>query len=113
MLRTSAFILSCLLVLLGTLLYLTHWNYASYFFATGAAGVTVYYLTIPYKSVNFRLRRLQRINVFAGISMIIASVFMYKRQMSWVAFLLISALLQLYTSFTAKDNESGENTSKK
>ena len=105
MTRSYLFILSGILVLAGASLYLTHWEYASYLFATGAAGVTVYYLTLPYQSSDFRIRRLQRLNIFAGIAMIASSVFMFKQQMAWVVFLLISAILQLYTSFAVKDKE--------
>ena len=105
MTRSQIFILSCILVLVGAILYLSQWEYAPYLFATGAAGVTVCYLTLPYKSSDYRIRRLQRINVFAGIAMIASSVFMFKQQMAWVVFLLISAMLQLYTSFTMKDKE--------
>ena len=101
--RTNLFIFAAILVLAGAVLYLTHWVYAPYLFATGAAGVTVCYLTLPYKSSDFRSRRLQRLNILAGIAMIVASVFMFKQQMAWVAFLLISAMLQLYTSFVMKD----------
>ena len=104
--RSHLFIISGILVLAGAVLYLTKWEYAPYLFAAGAAGITVCYLTLPYKLSNYRMRRLQRINIFAGIAMIVASVFMFKQQMAWVAFLLISALLQLYTSFTMKDNEA-------
>ena len=106
MTRTYLFIFSGLLVLVGSSLYLSRWGYAPYLFSTGAAGVTLYYLTMPWKTSDYRIRRLQRINILAGIAMVIASVFMFKHQMAWVACLLISALLQLYTSFVMKDKEA-------
>ena len=105
MLRTTTIILSYMLVLLGAVLYLTHWEYAPYLFTTGAVGITVYYLTLPYQSSDYRMRRLQRINILAGISMIVASVLMFKQEMAWVVFLLIAAMLQLYSSFVMKDSE--------
>jgi hypothetical protein len=105
MTRTYLFIFSGILVLVGASLYLSRWGYAPYLFSTGAAGITVYYLTIPYKTSDYRMRRLQRMNLLAGIAMIIASVFMFKHQMAWVACLLVSAILQLYSSFVMKDNE--------
>ena len=105
MMRTITFILAYTLVLIGAILYLTHWFYAPYLFATGASGITFYYLTLSYQSSNYRMRRLQRMNIFAGISMIVASVLMFKQEMAWVVFLLISAILQLYTSLVMKDNE--------
>ena len=35
--------------------------------------------------------------------MIVASVFMFRGRMEWVALLLIAALIQLYTSFVPTD----------
>ena len=103
--RSQIFTISAVLVLTGAVLYLSQWEYAPWLFAFGAAGITVCYLTLPYKSSDYRMRRLQRINVLAGIAMIAASVFMFKQQMAWVALLLISAMLQLYTSFAMKEQE--------
>jgi len=99
------FMLSGVLVFAGALLYITNWSYSPYLFAVGAAGVTLFFMTAPEQSANFRLRRLQRINVIAGISMIVSSVFMFRRKMEWVVFLLISAVLILYTSFIKPDGE--------
>ena len=73
--------------------------------AVGVVGVTVSYLTAPQNETDFRLRRLHRLNMFAGIAMIVASVFMFKQRMEWVPCLLIAALIQLYTSFVAKDRK--------
>ena len=101
--RTQIFIISAICVLAGAMLYLTQWVYSFYIFACGAAGITVCYLTAPYHALNHRLRRLHRINVLAGIAMIVASAFMFKQRMEGVACLLVAALLQLYTS-SVKDN---------
>jgi acyl-CoA synthetase (AMP-forming)/AMP-acid ligase II len=101
--RTTIIILSYTLVLVGAVLYPARWEYAPYLFAAGAAGVTVYYLTLPYQSSDYRMRRLQRINILAGISMLVASALMFKQEMAWVVFLLIAAMLQLYTSFVIKE----------
>lgn len=97
--RDYIFMFSAALVLGGAALFLTHWIYAPYVFAVGAAGVTVCFMAVPYKNLNFRRRRLHRINVMAGISIIVSSVFMFRGKMEWVVFLLIAALLILYTSF--------------
>ena len=103
--RTLLFICSGVFVLIGSALYLTQWIVAPYIFAAGAAGVTLYYLTVPYQELSYRLRRLSRINILAGIAMIVASVFMFRQRMEWVACLLVAALLQLYTSFVLKEKE--------
>jgi len=97
--RNYLFMFSGIMVLTGAVLYITHWHYSSYIFAVGAAGITVCYLTVPYQQLNFRLRRLHRINILAGISLITSSVFMFRQKMEWVVFLLIASLLMLYTSF--------------
>jgi hypothetical protein len=90
---------SGVLVLIGAIMYIVHRIYAPYVFAAGAAGITVCFMTAPCKDQGFRRRRLHRINVMAGISMIASSVFMFREKMEWVVFLLIAALLILYTSF--------------
>jgi TRAP-type uncharacterized transport system fused permease subunit len=92
---------SGVLILAGAALFITDWIYAPYVFAVGAAGITVCFMTVPYKDLGFRRRRLHRINVMAGISMIASSVFMFREKMEWVVFLLIAALLILYTSFVS------------
>ena len=91
--------LSGIMVLVGAVLYITRWDYSSYLFAFGAAGITLCFLTAPYQELAFRQRRLHRINIIAGISLIASSVFMFRGRMEWVVFLLIAALLFLYTSF--------------
>jgi len=98
-LRNIVFAFSGILVLAGSALYLSKWMYAPYLFAVGAAGITVCYMTVPSETLNLRLRRLNRLNVFAGMAMIVASVFMFRQRMEWVACLLIAALVQIYTSF--------------
>ena len=98
-LRNYIFMFSGILALAGAVSFITHWIYAPYAFAVGAAGIAVCFMTIPYKNLGFRRRRLHRINVMAGVSMVASSVLMFKERMEWVVFLLISALLILYTSF--------------
>jgi len=100
-LRNYIFMFSAILVFAGSLLYITHWFYACYMYAIGASGVAVCFMTAPYKHLSFRLRRLHRINVLAGISLVASSIFMFRRTMEWVVFLLISTLFFLYTSFVS------------
>jgi hypothetical protein len=86
------------MALAGAALYITDRIHAPYVFAVGAAGITVCFMTVPSKNSGFRHRRLHRINVLAGISMIASSIFMFRERMEWVVFLLIAALLMIYTS---------------
>ena len=97
--RNYIFMFSGVLVFAGAVLFISHWIYAPYIFAVGAAGIAVCYMTVPYKNLGFRRRRLHRINVLAGVSTVASSILMFKGRMEWVIFLLIAALLILYTSF--------------
>jgi hypothetical protein len=99
--KNSLFVISYVFVLTGSIAYATYWIYAPYLFAAGSAGITVCYMTVPYEP-HFRLRRLNRMNVFAGILMVVASVFMFMVRNEWVVFLLIAALLQLYASVVVR-----------
>lgn len=97
--KTSIYNFSGILVIVGAVLYLTHWMYAPYLFALGTAGIAIVYLTTPYRELDFRRRRLHRFNVFAGILMIVSSALMFRNRTEWVACLFIAAVLQLYTAF--------------
>ena len=97
--RNYIFMLAGVLVLAGAMSYITHWIYAPYVFAVGTAGIAVCFMTAPYKNLGFRRRRLHRINVLSGVSMVASSVLMFRERMEWVVLLLIAALLLLYTSF--------------
>jgi hypothetical protein len=102
--RTTLFVLAGMFVLTGAVMYASRWIYAPYLMAAGSAGITFCYVTAPAEA-HFRLRRLNRINVFAGILMIGASVFMFMSRNEWVVFVLIAALLQLYTSVAGRTDE--------
>ena len=90
------------LLITGAILFLTRWFYAPYLYAFGTAGVALFFMTMPREGLNLRERRLLRINVIASVMMIISSYFMFKGHTGWVVFLLIAALLILYTSFVKR-----------
>lgn len=99
--RTIIFSLAALLVLAGAALYMTQWVVAPYLFAVGAAGIAVSYLTVPVAGMNFRLKRLHRMNVIAGLLTVVASALMFGDRKEWVLCLTIAAILQVYTSFVS------------
>ena len=103
--RNNIFQVSCLLVLAGVVMHIIHLTLAPHILAFGAAGITLCYMTAPYKDLDFRRRRLHRINILSGISMIAASVFMFRERNEWAVFLFISAILILYTSFISPRGE--------
>ena len=103
--RNYLFMFSAILVLTGAVLYIIRWVFAPYFFAVGAAGVCFCFMTTPSQGLDFRFRRLHRINVLAGVSLLVSSVCLFRQKTEWVVFLLISSLLILYTSFIAPRSE--------
>ena len=65
--RTILFDVAAVLVLLGAILYASDNRIAPYLFAAGAAGVSVCYLTLPVKDLNFRQKRLHRLDYTASM----------------------------------------------
>lgn len=104
--RTIIFNISALLLLFGAGLYIIWPVVASYLFAIGAAGITVSYLTMPTKEMDFRKRRLHRYNIFSGLLCLFASALMFSGQKEWIICLTISALLQLYVAFVTPQKEN-------
>lgn len=78
---------------------------AAYVFAVGAAGVAVSRLTQPVGNRSVRMKRLHTFNVVASLLMLVASVFMFRRDNAWIACLSIAAMLQLYAVFVGKNEE--------
>lgn len=106
--RTILFIVSALLLLTGTALYIVDQTISPYLFAVGAAGLTLGYATEPNKETNLRKRRLQRYNLIAGVLMIAASMLMFNNRNEWVLCLSISAFLQLYAAFVYPKDDKKE-----
>lgn len=110
--RTILFDVAAALVLLGATLYVSDSRIAPYLFAVGAAGVSICYLTLPVKDLNFRQKRLHRFNVLAGLLMICASGLMFDGRKEWIICLCIAAILQVYTAFVSGDKKKDQNESK-
>ncbi len=108
--RGIIFLISSIAVIIGALLPLLAINtlWASYLFAIGAAGIAICRLTYRYKGKNFRLKRLHHIETFASLFLLVASYFMFEGNLDWVMFLMVFALLQLYTSFMIPREEKKE-----
>ncbi len=108
--RDRIFMISSIAVIIGALLPLLAINtlWASYLFAVGAAGIAVCRLTYRYKGKNFRLKRLHHIETFSALFLLVSSYFMFKGNLDWVMFLMVFALLQLYTAIVIPREERKE-----
>ncbi|MDH6311316.1 phosphatidylserine synthase [Parabacteroides sp. PFB2-10] len=106
--RNIIYMLAALLLLAGAVLHFTQWAFAPYLFAFGAAGLTVSYLTVSPKGMDFRHKRLHNFNMIAGLLMIVASGLMFSQRKEWVILLLIAAILQGYVAFVWKEEKKEE-----
>lgn len=102
------FYISAILVLISTALYITHWEYAPYLFAVGAAGIAIYYYSTPYEGTNIRIKRLHRFEIYTGTLMVITSFLMFKHRSEWIVTLTIGAFFQLYTMLASGWEEKKE-----
>ena len=77
-------------------------SWQRYLLAAGALGVLAAQILIPSPSKEFRIRRLSRMNVWAGIVYCVGAYCLFssnfEMQRSWVAFLLAGAVLQIYAT---------------
>jgi hypothetical protein len=78
-------------------------SWQRYMLAAGAAGTLIAQFFIPSPSDDFRIRRLSRMNVWAGIVYCVGAYCLFSSnidmQRSWIAFLLAGAVLQIYATF--------------
>ncbi|MBR5639625.1 MAG: hypothetical protein IKW83_07670 [Muribaculaceae bacterium] len=78
-------------------------SWQRYMLAAGAAGTLVAQFFIPSPSDDFRIRRLSRMNVWAGIVYCVGAYCLFSSNpdmhRSWIAFLLAGAVLQIYATF--------------
>ena len=105
--RKYIFIVSGILTLIGVILYISaiNWEYTPYLYAVGTAGIAITYLTQPSKSTNVRIRRLRFFLVISGLLLVASSYFMFHQKQEWIICILISAILQLYASFSMPKSE--------
>lgn len=95
------FIIGGVLTLTGAVLKVTDYLYSPYVFATGAALMVFCHtmIAIKTKDEDFRLRRITRLGFISSLFLVVAAYQMFTGANSWVAFLLIYALVTLFLSF--------------
>ncbi len=120
--KTQVFIynLGGLLVVAGALLYLVPelQVYAPYVFSIGAVGFASMQLLARYDGKSIIVRRLRRQQIIGALLLVVTGGVMYMnlhniapfRGTEWMIFLMIAAVLQLYTAFRlpAALEEAGE-----
>ncbi len=108
--RDIIFMVSSIAVIIGAALplFLIHFSCTPYIYAGGALGMALCRFSYRYKGKNFRLKRLHHIEVFSALFLLASAFFMFKDNHDWIMFLMVSALLQLYTSIIVPREEKKE-----
>lgn len=98
-LNNNLFYFSTLLVISGIIMHISDYENASYVFLAGAC---LFSLSRVFNFIIYRSKskgRILQIQIFSGLSLILSAYLMYKGSNSWSVFVLLTALIELYTSF--------------
>ncbi len=108
-LQLSIYNMGGLLVVAGAMLYLVPslQNYAPWVFTLGAIAFSFMQIMDGYEGSNIVIRRLRRQQVTGAIVLVATGFVMYMnihnispfRGTEWMIFLMVAAVLELYTSF--------------
>ncbi len=102
---TSAYVVGYLGIIVSTVLHILDTEWAFHPFCVSAL-LTIIGRGLSLPSGDFRIRRLNMILLVGAFGLIGTAYFMYKGSNSWAVSLLISAIIDLYTSFRYKDSSN-------
>lgn len=105
--KAYVYYVSAIMLLVAVASVITKWEYTPHLFALGAAGVATYYLITPYEGTNFRLKRLHRFEIIAGIMLLVSSFLLFRNRYSneWLMTFSIAVFLILYTTIITSIEE--------
>ena len=112
-LQNYSYLLGTLLLLVSAVLVMEHIRYGTYLFAIGASLVILNKLWNQYRGDDFRLKRMNRYQLFSAILLVGCSYLQFHDQNSWVVLLLIVAILELFVSFRISAHEKAIEMEKK
>ena len=94
-------IIGAVLLLIGAMLQITHWELSPYIYTIGA--VLFAYMQVVmgrYDGKNLIIRRLRRQQIIGAVLLVFTGVLMFtSKRNEWIVCLTISAVLQLYTAY--------------
>lgn len=105
--------IGALMVVVGAATYITKWEYARYIFTVGAGMYALYIVNTPLSVKTATTRRLRSQQIFGALGLIVTGLFMFTTHGNeWIASLLVSAILILYTAIRIPQEEKKENNRK-
>ncbi len=93
--------IGAVLLLIGAMLQITHWELAPYIYTVGAVLFTwIQVAYARYEGKNLIIRRLRRQQIIGAMLLVFAGVLMFvTKRNEWIVCLTIAAILQLYTAW--------------
>lgn len=96
--KDTIFKIASMLIILAAILYEFNPLVAACTMVVGVIGFGWGAFTSPYPGKNLRGKRLVTIRVFGVIAMAVATYLMFEQMREWVVFMLIGAILILYSA---------------
>lgn len=93
-------IVGAVLLLVGAVLQITRWEFATYMYTLGAVLFAYVQVMSRYEGKNLIIRRLRRQQILGAILLVFAGVLMFtSKHNEWMVCLTIAAVLELYTAY--------------
>lgn len=93
-------IVGAVLLLVGSVLQITRWEFATYMYTLGAVLFAYVQVMSRYEGKNLIIRRLRRQQILGAILLVFAGVLMFtSKHNEWMVCLTIAAVLELYTAY--------------
>lgn len=98
------------LLLVGAMLQITHWEVSPFIYTLGALMFSYVQVMSRYDGKNLIIRRLRRQQILGALLLVFAGVLMFVTSHNeWVLCLSVAAFLQLYTAFRIPSEMEKEN----
>lgn len=108
-----SYMAGAILLLVSAVLIMEHVIYGSNLFAIGAALVIISKIWSQYRGDDFRLKRMNRYNLFSSLLLVGCSYLQFHDNNSWVVLLLLVALLELFISLRISSYEKAAQAASK
>jgi len=99
--KVNGFLLAtgAVLILISAVLVMESVSIGKYFFAAGSLFYIISRLQMKYNGDNFKIRRLNRFIYISSLLLVGICYLQFHGNNSWIVLLLITAFIELYTTF--------------
>lgn len=105
----ALFVVGAVMVLFGSVVYITGWEFSPYIYTVGATMVALAQVNSPSRSAKTTVKRLRRQQIFGALLLVLTGAFMlFTHGNEWIVCLTVAAILELYTSIRIPQEEEKE-----